>query len=69
MGHITRPHLHEILPQKSLVCFALEQNPNLYPALEASSLINSSTQPKGDAEVLASGWKAHYWEPIEKLLE
>jgi activator of HSP90 ATPase len=24
--------------------------------------------PKGDAEVLASGWKAHYWEPIEKLL-
>src|ERR1700735_3214812 len=25
--------------------------------------------PKGEAEVLASGWKAHYWEPIEKLLE
>jgi activator of HSP90 ATPase len=24
--------------------------------------------PKGDAEHLASGWKAHYWEPIEKLL-
>jgi activator of HSP90 ATPase len=24
--------------------------------------------PKGEAEVLASGWKAHYWEPIEKLL-
>ncbi len=24
--------------------------------------------PKGDAEVLASGWKAHYWEPLEKLL-
>lgn len=24
--------------------------------------------PKGAAEVLASGWKAHYWEPIEKLL-
>jgi len=24
--------------------------------------------PKGDAEVLASRWKAHYWEPIEKLL-
>jgi activator of HSP90 ATPase len=24
--------------------------------------------PKGQAEVLASGWKAHYWEPIEKLL-
>jgi activator of HSP90 ATPase len=24
--------------------------------------------PKGEAEVLASGWKAHYWEPIDKLL-
>jgi uncharacterized protein YndB with AHSA1/START domain len=24
--------------------------------------------PKGDAEGLASGWKAHYWEPLEKLL-
>ena len=25
--------------------------------------------PKGEAEVLASGWKAHYWQPIEKLLQ
>ena len=24
--------------------------------------------PKGEAEVLASGWKAHYWQPLEKLL-
>ena len=24
--------------------------------------------PKGDAEHLASGWKAHYWEPLDKLL-
>ena len=24
--------------------------------------------PQGEAEVLASGWKAHYWEPLEKLL-
>jgi len=24
--------------------------------------------PKGDAEVLASGWKAHYWEPLQKFL-
>jgi len=24
--------------------------------------------PKGEAEHLASGWKAHYWEPLEKLL-
>jgi activator of HSP90 ATPase len=24
--------------------------------------------PKGDAETLASGWKAHYWEPLAKLL-
>lgn len=24
--------------------------------------------PRGEAEVLASGWKAHYWEPLEKLL-
>ena len=25
--------------------------------------------PKGDAESLASGWKAHYWEPLAKLLD
>jgi activator of HSP90 ATPase len=24
--------------------------------------------PKGDAESLASGWKAHYWEPLAKYL-
>ena len=24
--------------------------------------------PKGEAEVLASGWKAHYWEPLQKFL-
>jgi activator of HSP90 ATPase len=24
--------------------------------------------PKGDADHLASGWKAHYWGPLEKLL-
>jgi len=24
--------------------------------------------PKGDAEGLASGWRAHYWEPLGKLL-
>jgi hypothetical protein len=24
--------------------------------------------PKGKAEALASGWKAHYWEPLQKFL-
>jgi len=24
--------------------------------------------PKGDAESLASGWKAHYWEPLARYL-
>lgn len=24
--------------------------------------------PKGEAQSLASGWKAHYWEPIAKIL-
>jgi activator of HSP90 ATPase len=24
--------------------------------------------PKGEAESLASGWKAHYWEPLVKIL-
>ena len=24
--------------------------------------------PEGAAESLASGWKAHYWEPMQKLL-
>ncbi|MFZ0761768.1 MAG: SRPBCC domain-containing protein [Candidatus Sulfotelmatobacter sp.] len=24
--------------------------------------------PRGEAEGLASGWKAHYWEPMQKLL-
>ncbi len=25
--------------------------------------------PNGDAESLASGWKAHYWEPLGKLID
>jgi activator of HSP90 ATPase len=25
--------------------------------------------PNGDAESLASGWKAHYWEPLGKLVD
>ncbi len=25
--------------------------------------------PKGEAGSLASGWKAHYWEPMDKLLQ
>jgi activator of HSP90 ATPase len=25
--------------------------------------------PDGDAESLASGWKAHYWEPLGKLVD
>ena len=24
--------------------------------------------PKGDGEHLASGWKAHYWEPLQEFL-
>jgi activator of HSP90 ATPase len=24
--------------------------------------------PQGQAEHLAAGWKANYWEPLEKLL-
>ncbi|HEY6330064.1 MAG TPA: SRPBCC domain-containing protein [Blastocatellia bacterium] len=24
--------------------------------------------PRGDAETLATGWKAHYWEPLRKYL-
>lgn len=24
--------------------------------------------PRGDAETLASGWKAHYWDPLRKYL-
>jgi hypothetical protein len=24
--------------------------------------------PKGDGEHLASGWKAHYWEPLQAFL-
>ncbi|MFY9989405.1 MAG: SRPBCC domain-containing protein [Chthoniobacterales bacterium] len=24
--------------------------------------------PKGDAESFASGWKAHYWDPLQKFL-
>jgi activator of HSP90 ATPase len=24
--------------------------------------------PRKEAEALASGWKAHYWEPLQKLL-
>src|SRR5260370_28444434 len=31
-------------------------------------VFNDTGFPRGDAEHLASGWKAHYWEPLAKFL-
>jgi activator of HSP90 ATPase len=35
---------------------------------ETKIIFDHTGFPQGEAEVLASGWKAHYWEPLGKLL-
>jgi activator of HSP90 ATPase len=77
-GYITGRHV-ELVPNERIVQAWRTSgwNPGVYSIarfelVEQSSgtkiVFDHTGFPKGEAEVLASGWKAHYWEPLEKLL-
>lgn len=82
-GYITGRHI-ELVPNERIVQAWRAGNwaPGVYSIarfelVEHGSGASSGTKivfdhtgfPKGDAESLASGWKAHYWEPLAKLLD
>ena len=77
-GYITGRHV-ELMPNKRIVQTwrAGKWAPGVYSIAKFELVEQGSGTkvvfdhtgfPKGEAEVLASGWKAHYWEPLEKLL-
>jgi activator of HSP90 ATPase len=77
-GHITGRHV-ELLPNERIVQAwrAGNWSPGVYSIarfelVEQGSgtriIFDHTGFPNGEAESLASGWKAHYWEPLEKLL-
>jgi activator of HSP90 ATPase len=77
-GHITGRHV-ELVPDQRIVQAWRAGNwaPGVYSIarfelVEQGSgtriVFDHTGFPKGDAESLASGWKTHYWEPLEKFL-
>ncbi len=77
-GHITGRHV-ELVPKQRIVQAWRAGNwpPGIYSIAKFELIEQGSGTtivfdhtgfPKGDAETLASGWKAHYWEPLAKLL-
>jgi activator of HSP90 ATPase len=77
-GHITGRHV-ELLPNQRIVQAWRAGNwaPGVYSIAKFELVEQGSGTrivfdhtgfPKGEAESLASGWKAHYWEPLAKLL-
>lgn len=77
-GYITGRHV-ELLPNERIVqAWRVGTWPSGIYSIAKFDLVEqgSTTKivfdhtgfPKGLGEHLASGWKAHYWEPLEKLL-
>jgi uncharacterized protein YndB with AHSA1/START domain len=77
-GHITGRHV-ELVPDQRIVQAWRAGNwaPGVYSIarfelVEQGSgtriVFDHTGFPKGDAESLASGWKTHSWEPLEKFL-
>jgi activator of HSP90 ATPase len=77
-GHIVGRQV-ELLPNQRIVQAwrVVDWDPGVYSIAKFELLEQGSGTklvfdhtgfPKGDAESLASGWKAHYWEPLGKLL-
>src|SRR6266481_3881200 len=77
-GHILGRHI-ELMPNERIVQAwrVTDWNPGVYSIAKFELVEQGSGTKivfdhtgflKGEAEVLASGWKAHYWEPLGKLL-
>jgi uncharacterized protein YndB with AHSA1/START domain len=77
-GYITGRHI-ELVPNERIVQAwrTAGWNPGVY-SIAKFELVEQGTGtkivfdhtgfPKGEAEHLAAGWKANYWEPLEKFL-
>ena len=77
-GYVTGRHI-ELLPNQRIVQAwrAGSWDPGVYSIAKFELVEQGSGTrivfdhtgfPKGAGEHLAAGWKAHYWEPLEKLL-
>jgi activator of HSP90 ATPase len=77
-GFITGRHL-ELIPDERIVqAWRAGDWPDGIYSIARFELVSQGTGtkivfdhtgfPKSEAESLASGWKAHYWEPLAKLL-
>jgi uncharacterized protein YndB with AHSA1/START domain len=77
-GHITGRHV-ELVPNDRIVqawrtggwdpgVYSIAKFELMEQGSGTKIVFDHTGFPKGEAEVLASGWKAHYWEPLEKLL-
>jgi activator of HSP90 ATPase len=77
-GYITGRHV-ELVPNERIVqawrtggwapgVYSIAKFELVEQGSGAKIIFDHTGFPEGEAEVLASGWKAHYWEPLEKLL-
>ncbi|MGA8270455.1 MAG: SRPBCC family protein [Candidatus Sulfotelmatobacter sp.] len=77
-GYITGRHI-ELVPNQRIVqawrtgrwapgVYSIAKFELVEQGSETRIIFDHTGFPKGEAESLASGWKAHYWEPLGKLL-
>jgi activator of HSP90 ATPase len=77
-GHILGRHV-ELVPGERIVqawrvsdwnpgAYSLAKFELLRQGSETKLVFDHTGFPKGDAEHLAAGWKANYWEPLAKFL-
>jgi uncharacterized protein YndB with AHSA1/START domain len=77
-GHITGRHV-ELVPNVRLVqawragnwpvgVYSIVKFELIEQGSGCKIVFDHTGFPKGEAESLASGWKAHYWEPLAKVL-
>jgi|SRR5580658_492722 activator of HSP90 ATPase len=77
-GYITGRHV-ELVPNERIVqawragswppgAYSIARFELVEQGVATKIVFDHTGFPKGEAEVLASGWKAHYWEPLGKLL-
>lgn len=77
-GYVTGRHI-ELVPNQRIVQAwrAVNWDPGVYSIAKfelveqgagTKIVFDHTGFPKGAGEHLAAGWKAHYWEPLEKVL-
>jgi activator of HSP90 ATPase len=76
-GHITGRHV-ELIPNQRLVqawrteswavgAYSIARFDLVELGSECKIIFDHTGFPKGEAESLATGWKSHYWAPLQKL--